>query len=102
VANRYTNITRRVNEDGVRYITNPIYPDIPETPDDIYLITTGADRYDTLAQIYYGDYRYWWIIATANSVQKRDGLIVKPGVQLRIPANKDEVVDAFENLNSSR
>ena len=100
--NRYRNITARVNEDGRRYLSNPIYPDIPETPDDIYLITTGGDRFDTLAQQYYGDYTYWWIIATANSDQKRDGLIVKPGVQLRIPANKDAVVEAFNNLNSSR
>lgn len=100
--NRYKNISTAANEDGRRYITNPIYPDIPETPDDIYLITTGGDRYDTLAQQYYSDHTLWWIIATANSDQKRDGLIVKPGVQLRIPANKDRVIEAFENLNSSR
>ena len=102
MANRYKNISLRVNENGRTYRANPIYPDIPETSDDIYLITTGGDRFDTLAQEYYSDYRLWWIIATANSDQKRDGLIVKPGVQLRIPANKDEVLEAFENLNSSR
>ena len=100
--NRYRTILRSKTEEGREYTSNPIYPDIPETPDDIYLITTGGDRYDTLAQQYYSDYTLWWIIATANSDQKRDGLIVKPGVQLRIPANKDRVLEAFENLNASR
>ena len=100
--NRYKNISRDRTDEGREYISNPIYPDIPETPDDIYLITTGGDRYDILAQQYYSDYTLWWIIATANPNQKRDGLIVKPGVQLRIPANKDQVLEAFENLNASR
>lgn len=100
--NRYKNISRTRDVEGRRYIRNPIYPDIPVTEDDTYLITTGGDRYDTLAVRFYGDTSLWWIIAAANSDKKRDGLVVKPGIQLRIPASKDSILTAYDNLNSSR
>ena len=47
--NRYDTIDRKVSLDGVRYIRNAIYPEIPVSENDIYIKTTGGDRYDTLA-----------------------------------------------------
>ena len=98
---RYKNIEKLVNSEGKRYISNAIYPDIPADPDDTYIITTGGDRYDILAQQFYGDSSLWWVIATAN-VSKTDGLIVKPGVQLRIPYNVDQVLENFDRVNKER
>ena len=81
---RFQNIDIFLTKENVRYYTNPIYPEIPLHEDDIYVITAGGDRYDTLAQQFYGNSSYWWIIASAN-VSKTDSLSVQPGVQLRIP-----------------
>ena len=107
---RYTNIEQLTSDDGRRYRTNSIYPDIPESPDDIYVITTGGDRYDTLARQLswlgidkdtYGDSSLWWVIASANN-SKKDGLIVEQGIQLRIPARSTNVQGLFETLNRNR
>ena len=98
---RYANIQEIRNEDGIRYRTNTIYPDIPLSEEDTYVITTGGDRYDTLATQFYGDSNLWWVIASANN-SKMDGLICRPGVQLRIPANSGEVLRLFRSLNENR
>ena len=98
---RYNETPIVKNDEGKRYYVNSIYPDIPKSENDTYLITTGGDRYDTLAQQFYGDSSLWWIIASANT-SKTDGLIVKPGVQLRVPTNPQKHVSAYERLNNTR
>jgi nucleoid-associated protein YgaU len=98
---RYKNIEKLNTSTGRRYVKNAIYPDVPVNEDDIYIISTIGDRYDVLAQQFYGDSSLWWVIATANN-SKRDGLILEPGVQLRIPANAEEVLQLFDTLNMNR
>ncbi len=100
--NRYTKIKTSNTETGRRYIFNAVYPDIPATADDTYVIATGGDRYDTLAQQFYGDKSLWWIISTANPGTNTDSLTAKPGLQLRIPANPQTVVDTYNKLNEIR
>jgi hypothetical protein len=100
--NRYQTIQGQLTEEGTRYIQNAIYPDIPETAEDIYVITTVGDRYDTLAQQFYRDSSLWWIIATANPSGKTDSLVTQPGTQIRIPANQNEIVSKYKDLNSKR
>jgi len=91
---RFRNIELLKQESGRRYYKNVIYPDIPATEDDTYIITTGGDRYDTLALQFYGDSTLWWVIASANN-SKKDGLIVEQGIQLRIPADAAKVRSLF-------
>lgn len=98
---RYREILEYKTDEGVRYKQNPIYPDIPEHEDDIYIITTGGDRYDMLAYQFYKDASLWWIIATANNYI-RYNLSPKPGIQLRIPHDKDKVLADFNKLNEIR
>jgi len=98
---RYQTIEELKTSTGRRYIKNAIYPEIPVSEEDIYIITTGGDRYDTLAQQFYGDSRLWWVIASANN-SKRDGLIVETGVQLRIPADGQGAKVQFEEFNEKR
>jgi hypothetical protein len=43
----------------------------------------------------------WWIIAMANT-SERASLIVEPGVQLRIPANKENILQLYRSINKSR
>ena len=100
MADRYKNIESLHTASGRRYRKNAIYPEIPATADDTYILQTGSDRYDTLAQRLYGDQTLWWVIAMANT-SKKDGMIVQPGVQLRIPADGRKAQALFESLNET-
>lgn len=57
-------------------------------PDDQYIITREGDRFDVLAQEFYNDVTFWWIIANANDLRPAS-MIVPAGLQLRIPSNLD-------------
>jgi len=99
--NRYKRIGIFQTYEGKRYVKNVIFPEIQPTADDIYVITTSGDRYDTLALDYYNDSTLWWIIASANKGNK-DSLAVKPGIQMRIPMDKDSVIEEYNTLNAER
>lgn len=99
--NRYRSIETYRSDTGQRLKTNPIYPNIPESADDIYIISTSGDRYDILAKEYYGDQTLWWVIASANNSQKAS-LALEPGAQIRIPADKSLVLKLYEQVNQAR
>jgi len=101
MANRYRDIKRSRTTDGTEFINNPIYPEIPLSENDYYVISTSGDRYDILAKSFYNDHNLWWIIASANNSQ-RASLIVEPGVQLRIPADKDNIIQLYNQVNKRR
>lgn len=101
MSNRYRDIIKGETTDGIEYTTNPIYPDIPLSENDFYIISAEGDRYDTLAQQFYSDYTLWWIIASTNN-SERGSLVVEPGVQLRIPTDKDKIVQAYNQFNQKR
>lgn len=86
---------------GTVYKRNVIYPEIPLSENDIYVISQYGDRYDTLALEFYQDPELWWIISSANNYQK-GSLNVTPGVQLRIPADKSTAIESFEEVNRNR
>ena len=76
------------------------YPEIPLSIEDLYITTTDGDRLDLLANQFYQDLDMWWIIATANpGVVKRDTFNLKPGLEIRVPANPQGVMQEFESLN---
>ena len=76
------------------------YPEIPLSIEDLYITTTDGDRLDLLANQFYQDVDMWWIIATANpGVVKRDTFNLKPGLEIRVPANPQGVMQEFESLN---
>lgn len=95
---RYERIPIRVSVEGKEYIPSVIYPEIPPSSDDYYVISTIGDRYDTLAEQFYGDNRLWWVIASANNSEKAS-LVLEPGVQIRIPAYVTEIVNNFVAVN---
>ena len=99
--NRYSNIKLKRTSEGTRYRSNLIFPEIPESLNDLYVITTADDRFDTLALNYYKDSTLWWIIAGVNNI-KKDSLVVQPGVQLRIPMDIQAVLDTFNSVNNDR
>jgi len=96
---RYSTVQTLNTSDGIQYKTTVLYPEIPLSENDYYVISTVEDRYDVLADKFYGDYTLWWIIAAANNSQKAS-IVLEPGVQLRIPFNKDQAIENFIRLNS--
>ena len=85
--NRYENtkLVHRVrNNNKVISRTTMIYSSIPESDDDMYVITQYGDRLDLLANQFYGDLTLWWYIAKANGLKT---MIVPIGTSLRIPGS---------------
>jgi hypothetical protein len=99
---RYSNIeVKKTSDTGVRYIVNNIYPDIPYTDTDQYVITTIGDRLDLLAFDVYKDVSLWWIIASANNLPG-DSLVPPIGMQLRIPTNIQAILNKYNSINGIR
>ena len=96
---RYTySETLTTKETKRRYLESVIYPKIPFSEEDIYVVTTATDRLDLLANQYYGDVAYWWVIAVANNIN--DGtLYIEEGRQIRIPANLPSILNELERIN---
>jgi hypothetical protein len=97
--NRYQNIPIIKNSEGTRYYRDNKYPRIPLSVNDIYVITTIGDRFDLLAQQYYGDSSLWWVISCANENLPQNSLYIPVGSQLRIPSNSSEVITSYTFLN---
>ena len=97
--NRYQNIPIIKNSEGTRYYRDNKYPRIPLSVNDIYVITTIGDRFDLLAQQYYGDSSLWWVISSANENLPQNSLYIPVGTQLRIPSNSSEAITSYTFLN---
>ena len=78
-----------------------MYPEIPPTNDDNYVITVLGDRLDLLAFDFYGDSTFWWVIASANALPG-DSLVVEPGTQLRIPVDLSAAINNYKIVNATR
>jgi phage tail protein X len=97
--NRYQDIPIIKTADGKRVYATSRYPEIPLSPNDIYVYTTQGDRYDILALNYYGDSSLWWIIESGNPNIDLMTLVIPEGVQIRIPSNFSNIIDEFGLIN---
>tara|TARA_R100001594_G_scaffold34804_1_gene63900 strand:- start:6106 stop:6405 length:300 start_codon:yes stop_codon:yes gene_type:complete len=61
-----------------------LIPKIPVQDTDLFIISRDGDRLDLLANEFYQDTSYWWVIAEANGIGKGT-TIIEPGIQIRIP-----------------
>jgi hypothetical protein len=85
---------------GKRYYKGKIYPDIPYSDTDEYIITTIGDRLDSIAYSYYNDAELWWIISVANNNITNGSMFPIPGIQLRVPTNINSVLNLFDQVNN--
>ena len=100
--NRYRSIStfnNSVVKPGKRFYGVVKYPDIPLSVSDIYVITQKGDRYDLLADQYYGDSTLWWVISIANESFQQNSMILPEGQQIRIPVNISNILFNFERIN---
>lgn len=95
MASRYKNNETQKLKDGRVVYKTKIYPNIPKSDKDIYIVTQTGDRLDTLANQFYGDSSLWWIIATSNNIHDAT-FAVSDGTILRIPENYIEIINNFE------
>lgn len=98
MVNRYIDINGKLDERGKRVMKPLLYPPIPRSVNDIYILTTPGDRLDLLAKKYYGDVGYYWMIAQANGIGK-GSLTIPIGVQLRIPKEISTILQDYRDLN---
>ena len=106
--NRYQSIPTTIVDKKPVYQTTK-YPEVPLSDNDIYVYTVQGDRFDTLAQQYYGDQSLWWIISITNTAVAgtslpadfpQDSLVIPEGNQIRIPSNYVDVINSFKVLNN--
>jgi hypothetical protein len=99
---RYDNKTILKTSDGKPYYKGKVYPSIPLSESDIYVITTIGDRLDYMAYTYYRDSELYWIISVANNNVTKGSLFPIPGTQMRIPTDLNSVLNLFNQSNQSR
>jgi len=92
--NQYRNTQRRP------YYGSTKYPVVPLSSSDIYVITQEDDRFDQLAQQYYGDSKLWWVIACSNPNLKQNSYFPPVGIQIRIPTDIAQVINQQELINA--
>ena len=97
--NRYSKIPKRKTLSGTELYRTVKYPEVAFSDNDLYVITEVGDRYDLLANQYYGDSTLWWAISSANYGSKQNSYFPPIGVQLRIPANIQGLISNFESEN---
>jgi phage tail protein X len=106
--NRYQNILKTKIDGNLVYVTSR-YPEVPLSSNDIYVYTTQGDRFDVLAQQFYGDSSLWWIISIANTAVAgtdlpsdlpQNTLVIPEGIQIRIPSTYANVINSFNVINS--
>lgn len=85
---------------GPRFFTNTKYPEVPLSNTDVYVYANQGDRFDTLAQQYYDNSSYWWIISIANNTLRQDSYYLPLNQQIRIPQNIQPILSAFDQLNN--
>lgn len=100
---RYSNMPTIQNpqdNNGVKFYSTTIYPKIPLSENDIYVLTGDGDRLDLLADQFYGDPNLWWVISSANGNLNQSSLHLPLGTQLRIPSNPGQAINLLNRLNS--
>ena len=99
--NRYKSAVITTDKLGKRFYGTIIYPTIPKSSSDIYIMARKGDRLDLLANSYYDDPTLWWVIAQANHLGKGTLSISEPQ-RIRIPIDLDSILTSFEDLQRGR
>jgi nucleoid-associated protein YgaU len=109
--NRYEKTTiihkaKKIDSDGneihVRRRSTMLYPTFLRSGNGTTIITQEGDRLDLLAKEFYGDQRYWFVIARANNLGK-GSLVVPNGIPIVIPyENENGISSLLHDYNSRR
>ena len=98
--NRYQNTRVIRNSQNVSYYRTVQYPEVPLSINDIYVISADGDRFDLLANQYYGDPTLWWIISISTPNAFQNSLYLPLETQIRIPSDVSGIISSYNALNS--
>ena len=79
----------------MRYFLPTIVPQIPLSDSDIFIRPVVGERFDSLAQKFYGDSSLWWIIAKANNLSN-GSIVLDSEKKIRIPINIQVILSNLE------
>ena len=96
---RYRSAKFKIDRNGKRYYIPTIVPNIPILDSDIYINPQVGERFDSLAQKFYGDSNLWWIIAKANNLSSGQ-IGLDPERKLRIPTDVQAILDSVDGRNA--
>jgi hypothetical protein len=97
---RYQDIPSKKDQRNVMVVRSTIYPPIVRHDEDIYVITTVGDTLYALAEQYYEDVNYYWVIGEANENISKITQTLQPGLQIRIPSQLSQILTDYEDLNN--
>lgn len=100
MSSRYASAKQLQNAAGKRRLSSVIVPNIPASPNDVYIQTTSVERLDKLANTFYQDATMWWVIGVANGLGKGT-LIIPQNTTIRIP-DRNIVQQVINEINLSR
>jgi nucleoid-associated protein YgaU len=83
-----------------RTYATTIFPSIPLSEGDFFIITRDGDRLDDLANKFYDDSTLWWILAVSNNLC--ESFYIPPGTKLRIPADVQFAMSHTQIINEER
>ena len=90
---RYKKSLVKTDKNGKKYYSPTIIRGIPLKDSDRFIFPLDGERFDTLAQKFYGDSNLWWIIAKANNMS--DGTIgLDPEKRIRVPIDIQSILDS--------
>ena len=96
---RYNNFSkvRSNNSDYYRLETFPSIKteDLEEIPHNV-VMWKETDRMDAMAETFYGDSRYWWIICLMNDLVNPFSYNLLPGTPLKIPHDVNSVISIIQ------
>lgn len=81
---------------GVTFWELDNLPEVPEQSDDVYYQVKYDDRIDLLAQTFYGEVGYWWVIAVANGMEDLPTDLVA-GAVIRVPSPTYVLNELFQS-----
>ena len=100
MAGRYQNIGTQKATNGETIYLPTKYPTLVPSNNDYYIIAREEDRFDLIANDFFGDPTLWWVVVMANDLPG-DSMYAPPGFQLRIPGNLNNALTAYNVENNT-
>jgi phage tail protein X len=93
--NRHSFSKIKKDDNGRNYLEDILMPLLRPNENDIYIYSVEGDSLDLLAEKYYGNGHYWFILADVNNF---DFMNIGGGIQVRIP-DITSYIEKLEELN---
>jgi hypothetical protein len=95
---RYAKVKTKFREDKKEVLETTLLNKIRNRESDVFIVMVEKTRLDHLANKFYNNPRYWWVIASANGI--KGTMFVRPGTQVRIPTEISEIILDHNKINN--